>query len=141
MSPVLSLRVAGSRSLRDGSEALGAEDSSAFTRPPTEGNFCTDSDALNLLLVFAVAAGLLVIGFASMFPAANVASPVSIATATGAVEQTVLAPSPSTAVLAARFNPQAATGLALSVALGLAFGGGMVLAVLAYPDPGEPATQ
>lgn len=87
---------------------------------------------LILLFVFAIASGLLVVGLASMFPVANVASPATIATATGAVEETVLRHRRLRRFLAARLNPQAATGLALSVALVLAFGGGLVLAVLAY---------
>jgi membrane-associated phospholipid phosphatase len=87
---------------------------------------------LIVLLIVALTAGGLVVLLASWFPIPNVASPPSIAVATGAVEESVVRHRRLQTFIAARLNPGAATGLALSVAFLLAVGGGLVLAVLAY---------
>ena len=87
---------------------------------------------LILLFVIALAAGAIVVGLAARYPAANVTSPSTVAAATSAVEESVVRHRRLRRFVAARLNPGAATGLALSLCLLVAVGGGLVLAVLAY---------
>jgi undecaprenyl-diphosphatase len=85
-----------------------------------------------LLLVVSLTIGAVVVGIAFSLPAASVPSPPSIAAATEAVEESVVRHRRVRHFVAARLNPSAATGLALSLALLLVLAGGLVLAVLAY---------
>jgi len=87
---------------------------------------------LLLLLVVSVAIGALVVWVASALPVVNVAAPTTIAAATDAVEESLARHRRLRAFVAARLNPEAATGLALSIALVLVLAGGLVLAMLAY---------
>jgi undecaprenyl-diphosphatase len=65
-------------------------------------------------------------------PAAKVVSPLAIDAAATAVEQSVERHRRLRRFVAARLDPAIATGLALTIALVVAVGGGFVLAVLAY---------
>ncbi len=87
---------------------------------------------LLLCLILALTAAGLAGVLAARVPRASVASPSSVAAATRAVEESVGRHRRLRAFLAARVEPDAATGLALSIALIVAIGGGLVLAILAY---------
>ena len=85
-----------------------------------------------LLVIVSVLAGALVVALSSRLPAAKVASPPAIDAAAIAVEESVERHRRLRRFVAGRLNPGVATGLALTIALVVAVGGGFVLAVLAY---------
>jgi membrane-associated phospholipid phosphatase len=85
-----------------------------------------------ILLILALLAGLGTMAVSSLWPAANVAAPGAITEATSAVAETVAQHRRLRRFVANRVDPSVITGLALTVALLLAVGGGLVLALLAY---------
>jgi membrane-associated phospholipid phosphatase len=85
-----------------------------------------------LLVIVSVLAGALVVALSRRLPAAKVASPAAIDAAAIAVEESVERHRRLRRFVAARLDPAVATGLALTIALVVAVGGGFVLAVLAY---------
>jgi undecaprenyl-diphosphatase len=87
---------------------------------------------LVLLVIVSVLAGALVVALSRRLPAAKVASPQAIDAAAIAVEESVERHPRLRRVVAARLDPAIATGLALTIALVVAVGGGFVLALLAY---------
>jgi membrane-associated phospholipid phosphatase len=87
---------------------------------------------LLLLILVATLAGLGVVAFASVCPDANPAAPASITAASSAVGETVAHHRRLRRFVSDRLDPRLLTGLALSTALLLVVGGGLVLAVLAY---------
>jgi membrane-associated phospholipid phosphatase len=88
---------------------------------------------LAVLIVVALLAGLAVYLFASRFPSATgePATDASVAASEGLVRTTVRHPSLAR-ILRGRLDPATATGLALTVALAAAVGGGIVVGLLAY---------
>jgi membrane-associated phospholipid phosphatase len=87
---------------------------------------------LLILVIVAALAGLGVVAVASVWPQSNVAAPASITAATTAVAESVAEHRRLRRFVSQRLDPGAITGLALSIALLLAIGGGVVLAILAY---------
>ncbi len=87
---------------------------------------------LLLLLLIAIAAGSIVGLVAWRYPRAGKATAASPAGAARSVGETVGRHSRLRAMRDARLDPAAATGLALTLALLLAIGGGLLLGVLAY---------
>ena len=87
---------------------------------------------LLLLIVVAAIAGLAVVALASVWPEVNVSAPAAVESATAAVGETVARHRRLRRFLSDRADPAVMTGLALTVALALAVGGGFVLAILAY---------
>jgi undecaprenyl-diphosphatase len=84
------------------------------------------------LILVAVLAGLAVVALASVWPQANVAAPAAVEAATSAVGETVAHHRRLRRFVAGRLDPGVMTGLALTVALVLAVGGGVVIGILAY---------
>jgi membrane-associated phospholipid phosphatase len=93
---------------------------------------------LLLLFLVALTAGVLVVGVTWRFPNVHVATAAPAATTPNVVEETVIRHRRLRAFVAARLDPEVATGLVLSIALVLAFAAGIVLAVLAYLVRGNP---
>ena len=85
-----------------------------------------------LLIIVSVLTGALVVVLSRRLPAAKVVSPRAIEAAAIAVEESVERHRRLRRFVAARLDPAVATGLALTIALVVAVGGGFVLAVLAY---------
>ena len=87
---------------------------------------------LLLLLVLVLSVGLAVGLFTWRYPRVSTSTPSSTIEAAREVGKTVSRRPRLRAFLAARLNPETATGLALSVAVVAAIAGGFVFAVLAY---------
>jgi undecaprenyl-diphosphatase len=87
---------------------------------------------LIVLVILSVVAGALVVALARRYPAADVASPAAIASATDSAQKTLVRHARLRSFVAARRNPGTATGLVLTLALVLVLGAGLVLALLAY---------
>jgi membrane-associated phospholipid phosphatase len=87
---------------------------------------------LLVLVLVALATGGLVVWIGTMFPAANVASPVTADALGEKVEEATVRHRRLRRFVAARLDPGIATGLALSLALLVTFAGAFVLALLAY---------
>jgi membrane-associated phospholipid phosphatase len=85
-----------------------------------------------LLVIVSLLAGALVVALSRRLPTAKVVSPPAIDAAAIAVEESIERHRWVRRFVAARLDPAVATGLALTIALLVAVGGGFVLAVLAY---------
>src|SRR6478752_712904 len=85
-----------------------------------------------LLVIISVLAGTLAVVLATRLPSPKVASPAAIDAAAVAIEESVERHRRLRRLVAARLDPAVATGLALTIALVVAVGGGFVLAMLAY---------
>lgn len=84
------------------------------------------------LILVALIAAIAVVALASVWPEMNVAAPAAVEAATSAMSETVAHHRRLRQFVAGRLDPGVMTGLALTVALVLAVGGGVVLSILAY---------